>query len=218
MSMEGGVVKHDTSEFNTSEVELDISSISDKSAHGVLLKLKCEYIRHIQLLDEHTDNTDVLNSSSDNVDFLLDNQLIKTMNKSLKKAQISDLYLALLTHVRPLCVSSYSADDKLKVLPQEEQIQLVVTKVDNLVTNCSNFDLSDIQEKLSTLQSSVDDLKSQRLSDQMVSDDDSAGKSPYNNAADSNNHDFNDKTIRGAILKILILYHGFSYNTASYLY
>ena len=56
------------------------------------------------------------------------------MNKSLKKAQISDLYLALLTHVRPLCVSSYSADDKLKVLPQEEQIQLVVTKVDNLVT------------------------------------------------------------------------------------
>ena len=204
MSMEGGVKQPDTSE--TDSIQLDMSSMSDmfvpKRVHGELMKLKCEYIRHIQLLDEQTNSTDALNSSSSSINFLLDEQLVKTMNKSLKKAEISDLYLSLLTHVRPLCLSSYSVDDKPNVLPQEEQVQLVVTKVDNFVNEFSKFDFSDIQNKLSSLQTSIDSLNSQRFTEQEVSEDHSVGKFPYNNAANADNHDFNDKNVRDAILDI----------------
>ena len=81
-----------------SDPDIDVSYISDmfvsRGLQQKLLQLKCEYIRHVQHLDENTVNEDVLNSSS--IDFQLNSEIEKTVKKTILKPQLADLYLSLL--------------------------------------------------------------------------------------------------------------------------
>ena len=182
---------------STDESEINVSNISDlfvsQSVHNNLLKLKCEYIRHVQKLDEHTDS-DILNSSS--FDFLLCDQVEKTVRKTLLKNDVADMYLSLLNFVRPLCLSTYKVDKRPKPLPQEVQIQSILTKVEN-----SHVNITDIQAQLTSLQSSVDSFKRDdvRSYEDKVYDDQDFGKFlPLNN----NNVSFNDQCVKDQISKI----------------
>ena len=189
-------------EFNSNASEPDesfesvinVSNLSDifvsKSLHDNLLNLKCEYIRHVQKLDEHTVNVDILNST--NFDFLLCDQIEKTVKKTLLKNDIADLYLSLLNHVRPLCLSAYNVDNRPKPLPQEVQIQSILTKVEN-----SNINISNIQNQLTSLQLSVDAFKCGDL--QTYEDEVSEGDQDIGGKCIPN---FNDQCVKDNILKI----------------
>lgn len=158
-----------SSENNDSSSEIDISTISElyvsKSLHDKLLKLKCEYIRQVQVLDEKTTSDDVFNSTS--VNFILNTAVSKTVHKTLKKAEIGDLYLDLLDKVRPLCLSSYSENDSKAHLSKinsnlpPPSIDEFNHKIDILSNELHRFDLTDVKKQLGDLQASVDSLKSQ---------------------------------------------------------
>ena len=139
-------------------------------------------------------NEDVLNSTS--IDFLLNTNIEKTVKKTLLKGQVCELYLSLLNCVRPLCLSSYCIDDRPKPLPQEEQIQSIITKVDNI----SNINLSSIQTQLTTLQSTVDSLTGQTSStaEHLMVQEDPDGKS----SSDDINLNFNDENVLKSVSDI----------------
>ena len=203
--------QNDSFKSTESDGDVNVSGISDifvsKRVHGDLLKLKCEYIRHVQTLDEHTASEDVLNSTS--IDFLLNSHVEKTVRKTLNKPVVCDLYLSLLNAVRPLCLSSYSIDNRPKPLPQEEKIDSIITKVDNL-SNTSHVNITSIQEQLTSLQTAVDGLKSDGV---RASEDEFTGKDFFGECVtndkfpDTDNgkplsNIFNEQSVKDDITKI----------------
>ena len=186
---------------DTVESEINVSGISDllvsESVRQKLLSLKCEYIRHVQRLDEHTDNHDVLNSTS--FDFLLCDQMEKTVKKTLLKNELAEMYLSLLNYVRPLCLSTYSVDKRPKPLPQEVQIQSILSKVETSDANISNIQ-AQLTKLQASLQASIDSVKHNNFytSDEEVIEEDSIGKSLLN----TKNDGFNEQSVMDNISKI----------------
>jgi hypothetical protein len=103
-----------------------------------------------------TKNT-LLNKSSDSVVLLTGEQLDKAL-KTINKGPVMDMFKKLYNAVRPICLPSYTADNRPKASGRDIQLASVVEKVDRQLES-TNDKFSAIQDQLTQLTKSISDFR-----------------------------------------------------------
>ena len=146
-----------------------------------------------------TKNT-ALHKSNDSVVLLTGEQLDKAL-KTLNKAPVMDMFKKLYSAVRPICLPTYTADNRPKASDRDIQLASVVEKVDRQIES-TNDKFSTIQDQLVQLTKSIADfrdspaskpiIESYSTTDNLGSSDLVSHNQAYINSSKSR-HDFLDQ-------------------------
>jgi hypothetical protein len=147
--------------FETADASLNSTRISVTSTNELLVAGKL----HVDIMKLQTCYLDILNQYDpctdgvSKVTMLTNDQMLNGISKHrILKDSIRDHLFKLLDHVRPICTPNYTLDTRPRRLPQEQQVETLVTRVEHLCSQ-NSADYAALKGELDKLQSTVSGYK-----------------------------------------------------------